>query len=81
MGVGAIGMSDVDKIALLEQRRNGIREWLADEAPYTAVDQMHLEDATPERAYWHHGYQAALADILDLLSPAGHRSGSADIPS
>jgi hypothetical protein len=74
-------MSLLDKIALMERRRDGIRAWLDEESPYTAADQKHLELATPERAYWHHGYQAALSDIIDLLKPAGQKSGSVDTPS
>lgn len=70
-----------DKIALLERRRDGIREWLEDEAPHTALDQKHLEAASSERAYWHHGYQAALSDIIELLTPAAQISGSAGIPN
>jgi hypothetical protein len=68
-------------MALLERRRDGIREWLDEEAPYTECDQRHLDANTPERAYWHHGYQAALSDVLALLTPAGQRSGSGDISS
>jgi hypothetical protein len=68
-----------DKIALLERRRDGIREWLEDEAPHAASDQKHLEIASPERAYWHHGYQAALNDIIDLLNPVTRKSCSVGI--
>ena len=70
-----------DNIVLLKRRRDGIREWLQDEAPHTAVDQKHLEEASPERAYWHHGYQAALNDVIDLLNPVTRKSGNADIPN
>jgi hypothetical protein len=70
-----------DKIALLERRRDGIREWLEDEAPHAASDQKHLEIASPERAYWHHGYQAALNDIIDLLNPVTRKSGRVGIPN
>ncbi len=73
-------MSLLDKIALIERRRDGIREWLDEESPYTDADQKHLDTDSPERAYWHHGYQAALNDILALLTPAGRISGSADTP-
>jgi hypothetical protein len=66
-------------IALLQRRRDGIRQWLEDEAPYTECDQRHLDANTPERAYWHHGYQAALADIIALLAVQNRKSGSADI--
>ena len=70
-----------DDIVLLKRRRDGIREWLQDEAPHAAADQKHLEEASPERAYWHHGYQAALNDVIDLLNPVTRKSGNADIPN
>ena len=71
-------MSEQINIALLRQRRDGIRQWLDEQAPYATSDQRHLDASTPERAYWHYGYQAALTDILDLLTPTGQRSDSAD---
>jgi hypothetical protein len=71
-------MSDRTTIALLEQRRDDIRDWLSEEAPYAAFDQKHLDAQTPERAYWHHGYQSALADIIQLLNCADQISGSED---
>jgi hypothetical protein len=74
-------MSDHNNISLLEQRRDALRNWLDDHAPYAAVDQKHLDANTPERAYWHYGYQSALADIVDLLITAERTSGSADIPN
>jgi hypothetical protein len=61
-------MSESNPLNLLRHRRDGIREWLDDEAPYADSDQRHLDSDTPERAYWHHGYQAALTDVLALLS-------------
>jgi hypothetical protein len=74
-------MSDSNPFTFLRRRRDGIREWLDDEAPYAAADQRHLDADTPERAYWHHGYQAALSDVLDLLSSADERYGSEGIPN
>ena len=71
-------MSEQVNIALLRQRRDGIRQWLAEEAPYAAGDQRYLDASTPERAYWHYGYQSALTDILDLLTPTDQKSDSAD---
>lgn len=68
-------MSQQDNLALLQRRRDGIREWLDDSAPYADSDQRHLEANTPERAYWHHGYQAALTDVIQLMR-AGQKSGS-----
>ena len=74
-------MSQRDKIALVERRRDDILEWLEDEAPHTAVDQKHLDAASSERAYWHHGYQAALSDIIELFSSAEQRFGSMGRPN
>lgn len=51
----------------IRARMQGIREWMVDEAPYVTVDQRHLDANTPERAYWHYGYQAALGDVLALI--------------
>jgi len=68
-------------VNILRQRRDNIREWLEDEAPYTDVDQRHLDAHTPERAYWHHGYQAALNDIIAMLALEGERSDISDIPN
>ena len=74
-------MSDSNPFTFLRRRRDGIREWLDDEAPYAAADQRHLGADTPERAYWHHGYQAALSDVLDLLSSSDEIYGSEGIPN
>lgn len=71
-------MSREHDIAILRRRRDGIRSWLDDEAPYTEHDQKQLDADTPERAYWHHGYQAALSDVIDMLTAAGRTSGSVD---
>lgn len=68
-------------LALLQRRRDDIRSWLDDEAPYTAFEQKHLDADTPERAYWHHGYQAALADILEMLRNADQIYDSEDMPN
>lgn len=74
-------MSDGNNIACIQRRRDGIREWLDEEAPLAAVEQKHLDADSPERAYWHHGYQAALSDVLDMLTTADQIYGSADIPN
>jgi hypothetical protein len=73
-------MSESNPLNLLRRRRDGIREWLDDEAPYADADQRHLDQDTAERAYWHHGYQAALTDVLALLS-VEQISGSVDRPN
>ena len=66
-------------VTMLRQRRDNIREWLEEEAPYTDVDQRHLDAHTPERAYWHHGYKAALSDIMALLALQGERHDNSDL--
>lgn len=58
-------MTPIEK---MQQRADGIRDWIADNAPYCSVDQKHLDEHSPERAYWHYGYQAALNDAIKLLS-------------
>jgi|GEM_PF-2123432 hypothetical protein len=72
-------MSNHCKMTLLLARRDNIRQWLEAEAPYAAFDQKHLDADTPERAYWHHGYQAALTDVLHLLRGAD-KSGNPGTP-
>lgn len=54
-------------IEKIRTRRDTIEKWLKAEAPYTRVDQCHLDANSSERAYWHHGYGMALDDILRFL--------------
>ena len=74
-------MSESNPLSLLQRRRDGMRDWLDEESPYTAADQRHLDSDTPQRAYWHHGYQAALTDVLDMLMDVDQRYGSEGIPN
>jgi hypothetical protein len=74
-------MSYNSQVAMLRQRRDNIREWLDEEAPYTDVDQRHLDAHTPERAYWHHGYQAALTDIMAMLALEDEKTDTSGIPN
>ena len=74
-------MLDQYERSQLLRRRDRIKQWLAAEAPYAMADQKHLDACTPERAYWHYGYQAALTDMMQLLNTPGRKCGSADIPS
>ena len=53
---------------VLLARRDGIRDWLSCEAPYAAADQRHLDAHTPEQAYWHHGYEQALSDVINMIN-------------
>lgn len=50
-----------------QERADGIGKWLNDNAPYCFADQKHLDENTPERAYWHYGYRAALIDVMKQL--------------
>jgi hypothetical protein len=51
----------------LSQRRDLIRAWMAQGRREALAEQDHLVDGSAEQAYWHHGYQAALDDILNRL--------------
>ncbi len=55
-------------------RRDAIRQWLEDDAPFTEFDQKHLNQGSPEQAYWHHGYQAALHDLIKSLTTSAQMS-------
>lgn len=74
-------MSQKSRVTMLRQRRDNIREWLEEEAPYTEVDQRHLDAHTPERAYWHHGYQSALTDIMAMLALEVGKTDTSGIPN
>lgn len=67
-----------EHILLIEERRDAIRAWLDNSAPYAAHDQRHLDEHTPEQAYWQYGYQAALNDILTLLRSTNLAPGNED---
>lgn len=56
--------NDMEK---LDERLKDIEGWLAENAPYVVADQKHLDEHSPERAYWHYGYMVALRDVLRLL--------------
>lgn len=66
------------QFSLLQARRDSIQNWLDDAAPFTSADQRHLDAGTPEQAYWHHGYQAALADVIQMLARTPSETGNAD---
>lgn len=55
------------QVGIIETRIAELEHWLEVEAPYARFDQYHLDDGTPERAYWHLGYQAALRDAIASL--------------
>ena len=67
-------MSDIrpDRLAALRAsivaRHGDLRAFLEETAPYVFEDQNHLDEATPERAYWHYGNWSACGDVLAQLS-------------
>ena len=63
-------MTQKPVFSALEHRIHGVAVWLDDAAPYAQFDQRHLDTGTPEQAYWHLGYVAALRDALQLLRDA-----------
>jgi hypothetical protein len=69
---------NMTQLSALMKRQTAINSWLKDNAPETWTEQRHLDQDTVECAYWHHGYQAALGDIITLLLRATGRRGSAD---
>ena len=62
-------MSAEGNLAVLLERRDRIRDWLARQTEHATFEQKHLDAGTPEQTYWHHGYQSALDDMLKLLTP------------
>ena len=57
----------------IEMRLADTEAWLLENHPECGSDQRHLDEGTPERAYWHHGYMMACRDILKLLGrQVGH---------
>jgi hypothetical protein len=62
-------MSAEKNLAILVERRDNIRDWLERQGEEADIEQKHLDPGSPEQAYWHHGYQTALDDILKLLNP------------
>jgi hypothetical protein len=68
-------------IQTLIERRETIRAWIDSEADYTKRDQCHLDGASQEQGYWHHGYLSALNDVLALVNSHAPVHGSADKPS
>ncbi|KAA3634062.1 MAG: hypothetical protein DWP97_07815 [Calditrichaeota bacterium] len=49
------------------KRSFAIQNWLQQNHPECKIEQAHLDKDTPERAYWHYGYNAALKDIISLF--------------
>jgi hypothetical protein len=60
-GAVVLGSGAVHRV---EERRAGIVAWLDTAHPEVFSEQLHVREGTSERAYWHHGYAMALADLL-----------------
>jgi hypothetical protein len=54
----------VEKIV---ERLEGMKKFVAENRE-SLREQKHLDEGSPERAYWHAGYASALTDILNLVS-------------
>lgn len=60
--------ADSDRLdRILLDRIEALKSWITQNAPEVGEQQLHLDDATPERAYWHFGYLNALEDVRELL--------------
>lgn len=59
------------QILMLQHRADGIAAWLDENCPYVYTDQRHLDANTTERCYWHHGYRAALEDVIHFARHSG----------
>jgi len=55
-------MSDI-----ITERLDATKKWLHDHHPEVFTDKKHLDEGTPERAYWHYGYAMALHDVLQQM--------------
>lgn len=49
-------------------RRDGLRVVIPQQC---FREQRHMDEETPESAYWHYGYYVALCDVLRLLGACG----------
>jgi len=64
-------MRDLSAAARIERRQGDLQAWLKEHAPECFEDQLHLDDGSRERTYWHYGYLVALTDILQLAKREG----------
>jgi hypothetical protein len=55
-------------IELIDRRIANMSAWLKGTGQDCTTEQAHLDEGSPERAYWHHGYLVALKDIRKLLA-------------
>jgi hypothetical protein len=55
----------------LDDRIHDLAAWILEHAPHVAAEQEHLDEGTPESAYWHFGYLTALLDVREFLARRG----------
>lgn len=72
---------DSHKLKRIISQRNAIQNWLETNGSFTVSEQKQLNAESPERLYWHYGYQAALTDLINLMVFDRHEDGNADIPN
>jgi hypothetical protein len=48
----------------VRKMHDGLQAEVRDTFPFAFTDHAHLNAGSPERAYYHYGYLAALADVL-----------------
>lgn len=70
-----------DLIEVLVEQRDNVRDWIRIEAADTCSDQLHLVESSSERAYWHHGYQAALDDVIRQFTASDPSGCISDKPN
>lgn len=68
-------------IQALQERLDAIASWLYENAPYTEIDQLHLDPHSPAQAYWHLGYSAALSDTIRMIRAQRSEYDSEDTSS
>ena len=77
--MNAITAAETAPADKLLRRYQVMRKWLKTDHPEIFQEQKHTNNEdSPEKTYWHYGYQVALGDMLALLGnhPAGTSSCS-----
>lgn len=59
--------ASAQKIERIRRRNAGIPDWLRENHPECFREQLHADEGSRERVYWHYGYSVAIMDILRLL--------------
>jgi hypothetical protein len=60
--------NEVLEFRKINERCNELKYWIAANAPQCLIEEKHLTEGSPERAYWAHGYLTGLMDVLRLFS-------------